>query len=331
MLLHLLTPWDQVEVADGPLLPCVPSPPSALSLGVCGSPISEPPRHETGMGGQRHGCSQSQTPKGAGQLRSGQLLLGQPWTWLSSTRGKERSFTGWRLSLAELPHKAWGGGQDYEPCGLVIRRSHADSICNKKKLAPKTAAVSREWSLFLQAVPSNPAPEGLHLQSLIHICCPCSLSKVTPPSSPPKSPSLLTPAHALAQRVPEFKIKFHFLHVLSVRKDQGHPCTAAFIHKCIWVTGANVKKPAISPPSTELWLQVLGIANDPFSSKRVWCKAGKCCRASLALGCWSHSSSRSRSCQKASSFRSYSVIPELYKSLSRCAFITDAASLSLRD
>lgn len=75
--------------------------------------------------------------------------------------------------------------------------------------------------------------------------------------------------------MPEFKIKFHFLHVLSVRKDQGHPCTAAFVHKCVWLTGANIKKPAISPPSAELWLQVLGIANDPFSSKRrVWRKAG---------------------------------------------------------
>lgn len=39
----------------------------------------------------------------------------------------------------------------------------------------------------------------------------------------------------------EFKIKFHFLHVLSVRKDQGHPCKAAFVHKCVWLTGANIK------------------------------------------------------------------------------------------
>lgn len=322
LLLHFQTPWDQVEVAGGPLPPCVPFPPRAPSPGVCSAPVSELPRHRAGMGGQRHGCSHSQTPKGARTSCAAQVAALRPAldTVLWHKR-EDRSFTGLRLSLAELPHKPRGGGQDYEPCGLVIRRSHADSICNKKKLAPKSAAVSREWSVFLQAVPSNPAPEGLHLQSLIHICSPCSVSKVTPPSSPPKSLSLVTPAHALPPRVPEFKIKFHFLHVLSVRKDQGHPCTAAFVHECIWLTGANIKKPAISPPSTELWLQVLGIANDPFSSKRcVWHKARKCCRASPALGCWSHSSSRGGSCQKASSFRSYSVIPELHKSLSCCAF-----------
>lgn len=154
---------------------------------------------------------------------------------------------------------------------------------------------------------------------------------MTPPSLLPKSLSLVTPAHALPQQVPEFKIKFHFLHVLSVRKEQRHPCTAAFAHRCTWLTGATIEKPAISLPSPQLWLQALGIVYDTSSSKCVWCKAGKCCRASPALGCWSHSSSRSRSCQKASSFRSYSVIPELHKSPSRCAFMTDATSLSLRD
>lgn len=227
------------------------------------------------------------------QLRSVQLLSGQPWARFCDTRGKEGASQTcgchWQSCLANP-------GDD-ELCGLVIHHSHAGSICNKKKLAPKTATVSREWSLFLQTASSNQALEGLHLQSLIPICSPCSVSKVTPPSSPPKSPSLVAPAHNLPQRVPEFKIKFHFLHGLSVRKDQGHPCTAAFTHKCIWLTGASIKTP-------ELWLQVLGIANDPFSSKCVWHKAGKCCRASLALGCWSYSSSRSRSCQKASSFRS---------------------------
>lgn len=185
-------------MAGGPLLPCVPFPPSALSPSACGALTSELPRHRAGMGDQGHGCSQTQTPDGARTNRAAQVAALRPAldTVLWHKR-KVRSFTGLQLSLAELPHNPRGGGQDYKPCGLVIRRSHADSICNTKKLAPKTAAGSREWSLFLQAVPSNPAPEGLHLQSLIRICFPCSVSKVTPPSSPPKSLSLVTPAHAL--------------------------------------------------------------------------------------------------------------------------------------
>lgn len=320
-------------MADGPLLPCVPSPPTAPSLGACRAPVPELARHRAGVGGQRHGSSPSQTPKGARTSRAAQVCVAalEASSGYSSAALEESKLHRLAVVTAELPHKPRGGGEDYEPCGLVTRRSHADSICNKRKLAPKTAAVSREWSLLPQAVPSNLAPEGLRLQTLIRICSPCSVSEVTPPSSPAKSPSLVTPAHALPERVPEFKIKFHFLHVLSVRKDQGHPCTAALVHKCIWLTGANIRTPAISPPSAELWLQVLGTANDPFSSKCVWHKAGKCCRAFPALGCWSHSSSHGRSCQKASSFRSYPVIPELYKSLSCCAFTTDAAAFSLRD
>lgn len=114
-------------------------------------------------------------------------------------KGKVRSFTGLQLSLAELPYSDGGGGQDYEPCGLVLHHSHAGSICNKTELASKIAAVSREWSLLLQAVTRNTASEGLHFQALIHICSSCSVSKVTPPSSLPKLPSLslVTPAHAL--------------------------------------------------------------------------------------------------------------------------------------
>lgn len=76
-------------------------------------------------------------------------------------KGKIRSFTGLQLSLTELPYKN-GGGQDYEPCGLVLHHSYAGSICNKKNLASKTAAMSREWSLLLQAVTRNTVPEGLH-------------------------------------------------------------------------------------------------------------------------------------------------------------------------
>lgn len=77
-------------------------------------------------------------------------------------KGKIRSFTGLQLSLTELPYKNGGGGQDYEPCGLVLHRSYAGSICNTKKLASKTAAMNREWSLLLQAVTRNTAPEDLH-------------------------------------------------------------------------------------------------------------------------------------------------------------------------
>lgn len=77
-------------------------------------------------------------------------------------KGKIRSFTGLQLSLTELLYKNGGGGQDYELCGLVLHHSHDGSICNKKKLASKTAAMSREWSLLLQAITRNMAPEGLH-------------------------------------------------------------------------------------------------------------------------------------------------------------------------
>jgi len=123
--------------------------PSALSPGVCGAPVSEPPRHGAGVGSQRHGRSQSQTPKGARSSRAAQVCLAALSPALGTVlqhKRKVRNFRGWRLSLAELPHKPRGEGQDYEPCGLVIRHSHADSICKKKKLAPKTAAVSTEWS-----------------------------------------------------------------------------------------------------------------------------------------------------------------------------------------
>lgn len=179
---------------DGPLLPCV-SPHKCPKPGCVQCPIPEPPRHRAGVGAMALPSATPQREQGQGtKLRFAAAL--RPALALAY-KAKIRSFTGLQLSLTELSYKNGGGGQDYEPCGLVLHHSHAGSICNKKKLASKTAAVSREWSLLLQAVIRNTAPEGLHFQGLIHICSPCSVSKVTPPNSLPKSPSLVTPAHAL--------------------------------------------------------------------------------------------------------------------------------------
>lgn len=84
--------------------------------------------------------------------------------------GEGRSFPGSQMPAAELPHRPRGGGQASEPRGLRIRRSHADSICHGRETGTRNAAVSRERSSFLRAVPSNAAP-----RSLIPLCFPPSL------------------------------------------------------------------------------------------------------------------------------------------------------------
>lgn len=72
---------------------------------VCGALISELPRHRAGMGGHRHGCSKSQTPKGARKSRAAQVCLAALRPALNMAlqhKRKIRSFTGLQLSLAEL-------------------------------------------------------------------------------------------------------------------------------------------------------------------------------------------------------------------------------------
>lgn len=156
-------------------------------------------RHRVGAGGRGMAIPSDRPQREQGQGMQLRFVAALRPALALVYKGKVRNFTGLQLSLAELPYKNGGGGQDYELCGLVLHYSHAGSICTKKKLASKTAALSREWSLLLQAVTRSMAPEGLHFQSLIHICSSCSVSKVTPPSSLPKSQSLslVTPAHAL--------------------------------------------------------------------------------------------------------------------------------------